>query len=545
VNRQYARRVAAAALGVLAAVALAPVASAAGDSTGTSCSDLMVPRHAVGGHVVGETACEIAGRSTVPDSQGRPFARVEIALSGTAAGYVDPVTVGNTRKDVTDVPNILFPQFGIPSWKPAVATYSGNGATGPGLTVLYPTSGTPWNGKIIMLSHGQSNNAPMGDLVPRRAGDGLDPNTFDNLYAGLAIDAGYAVIYTRRPAESGVPAKLDSGQTLDESLNDNVNLILDWAQTGEKLLAAQLGRAPSHVYFYGHSSGVILGRLLNYSGLNDKPGGGHYFDGFFSDDPGGGLPLPLSLPEGQVLGHQGSTVTFPSGSYLGAASRAGFAPELTLAHNRYTDIHSWLPGVSYLDLKLQGQSLYLKQGLGAKTRLYEVDGVSHIAATAASPPKTLDIGGLFDGTLTALDQWVTSGVTPPATMADLPGTGHGHAVELPPMACPTGIRYAWPAPDGAASETGYAPYDGRTPEPVDSRGALVDVDGNGHRDAMPTIDQAWQRMGLLAPHHSVTAAAYAKCVQSAAGTLEHKRLLPKSVADWYVKVARQYPGVPW
>lgn len=541
-NKLFARRAAAAAIGVLAATALAPAASAAGDSTSTPCADLMVPRHAVIGHVVGETGCEITGQSTVPDNQGRPFARVEIALSGTAAGYVDPVTVGNTRKDVTDVPNVLYPQFGIPNWKPATATYGGDA----GLSVLYPTSGTPWNGKIIMLSHGQSNNSPMGDLVPRHAGDGLDPNNFDNLYAGLAIDAGYAVIYTRRPAQSGVPAKLDgTGQTLDESLNDNVNLILDFARTGEKLIQQKLGRAPSQVYFYGHSSGVILGRLLNYSGLNDKPGGGRYFDGFFSDDPGGGLPLPLSLPEGQVLGHQGSTVTFPPGSYLSAASREQFTPELTLAHNRYTDIHSWLPEVSFLDLKLQGQSLYLKQGLGAKTRLYEVDGVSHIAATSDSPPKTLDIGGLFTGTLAALDAWVRHGTTPPATMADLPGTGHGHAVELPPMACPTGIRYAWPAPDGAASETGYAAYDGKTLEPVDSRGALVDVNGNGYRDAMPTIDQAWQRLGLLAPHHSVTAAAYTKCVESSAGSLEHKRLLPKDVGDYYVKVARQYPDISW
>jgi hypothetical protein len=520
--------------------------------TATPCSDLLVQQHMVQGHLVGETDCQITGQSTVQDNKGRPFNRVDIALSGTAFGYADPNTQGNTRKDLTDAPNILFPQFGITSWQPGVGQYSGNGGAGAGLTVLYPAQGTPWNGKVFFAVHGQANNTPLGDLAPQQA-TGLSANTFDNLYADEMIDQGYAVIYTRRPASSGVPTTLDNGAKLDESLNDNVDTILSFLQTGQKLLQQKLGKPASATYWYGHSAGVILGRLVNYSGMNYDAQGHKYFDGFLDDDAGGGLPLPLSMQEGNVLGENGNVATFNPADeiYKTNADRAKFTKELNLSHDLYQSAHSWLPHVSYLDLKRQNTLLMQQEGLGDKTRMYEVAGVSHIAATSTSPAKTLDIGGLADASITLLDQWVQKNVAPPATMADLASVG-GHnnkhqptSVQLPPIACPTGVRFAGPPPAGSVTSTGYVPYDGTTLEPVNSDGVLTDVNGNGYRDAMPTLDQAWRSLGLIGKHDTVTKNVYVGCVKDSVHDLVQNRLLTQDVANWYIQQAQNFPNLPW
>ena len=519
------------------------------------CPELLVPQHQVQGHMVGETDCEITGQSTVTDNKGRPFDRVDIALSGSVFGYVDPNTQGNTRKDITDVPNILFPQFGITSWVPATGTYSGNNGAGAGLTVLYPdpASGTPWNGKVFVAVHGQANNSPLGDLAPQSA-SGLTPNTFDNLYADEMIDKGYAVVYTRRPAASGVPATLSDGTKLDESVNDNVDMILSFAQTGQKLIESKLGHAPSATYWYGHSAGVILGRLINYGGLNFDSHGNRIFDGFLDDDAGGGLPLPLSMQEGNVLGEQGNVATFNPADkiYKTPQDRAKFTKEINFSHELYQDYHSWLPQVSYLNLKRQDTLLMQQEGLSDKMRMYEVDGVSHIAATTSSPANTLDIGGLVgDAGIDLLDNWVQHNVAPPATMADLAAVG-GHndhhqptAVKLPPIACPTGVRFAGPPPAGGDSTTGYVAYDGTSLEPVNSSGVLIDVNGNGYRDTMPTMQEAWRQLGLLGKHQTLTKQAYVSCVTNDVHDLVHDRLLSADIGNWYIQQAQQYPNLLW
>jgi Alpha/beta hydrolase domain len=550
----------------------------------TSCDPLLPAQQEVHGHLIGPNDCQITAQSTVPDSRGRPFDRVDISISGTAFGYVDPVTVGNTRKDVTEVPNILFPQFGITQWEPAVAQYAGGSVPdeGTGITVLYPdaASGTPWNGKAFFITHGQANNTPLGTLVPRNASDGFDPNTFDNLYAGLMIDKGYAVVYARRPAQSGVPATLDDGTKLDESLNDDVGLMLSFLQTGENLIKERLGRDPSGVYFYGHSAGAIVGRLINYGGLNFRPDGSRYFDGFMFDDTGGGLPLPVSMPEGQVLGESGRSATFDKRDVLfqTTQARTQFTKQIDLSHGLYLDTHVWLPDLHYLDLKRQNTLLLQQQGLGSKNRMYELRAVSHISATTTSPPKTLDVGGVADAVIDLLDRWVRDGVAPPPDMSDLPALGgqdghhrvsgamapsastvtqalgvaagqqsgtRNHAIALPPIACPTGVRFPWPPPDGSAQTTGYVPYDGTSLEPVDSRGFLDDLNGNGVRDPLPAMQQAWRQLGLVGPNQTLTTQAYVACVTRSVDVLVGERLLSRSVASWYIDQSRQFPNVPW
>jgi hypothetical protein len=505
------------AVAVLAAFLVVPPASA---QNGVSCSELLIPHSPVAGYSVGETACAITATSSFADATGRPWRRVDVALSGTAAGYADPVTVGNTRKDLTDVPDVLYPQFGITSWQRGIGTYTGGAdGQGAGISVLLPATPGQWTGKVAVLVHGQANNTPLGTFPAR--------HTFDNLYASQFVNAGYAVIYTRRPAAGGVPTTLADGATLDESLNDNVTTLRDFLLSGERLLTSRLGRAPSLVLWYGHSAGVIAGRLFNYSGLNDKPGGGHYVDGFLSDDPGGGLPLPLSMPEGQVLGVRDGQVTYPASALLSRSATAQLVPELTFAHGLYLDHHTWLPGVSYLALKELGQRLYQREGLAAKTDLFVVAGVSHIPDSTGSPAHTLDMGRLIEAAIPVLQDWVTRGVAPPA----------GRSVSLPPIACPTGYRYPWPAPGGAAAQTGYVPYDGVTLEPVNSQGVLVDVNGDGVRDALPRLASVWGSR--------VSSSVYVSCVRRDVSSLVRARLLTSDAASWYVSQAGRYPDLPW
>jgi hypothetical protein len=522
----------------------APIAVA---DTTISCSELLVPHSTVAGYSVGETDCAITASAAFADATGKPWQRVDVALSGTAAGYADPVTVGNTRKDLTDVPNVLFPQFGITGWLPGVGTYAGGAdGRGAGISVLYPADPARWSGKVVLLVHGQSNNSALGTLVPQVVGGTLPQDTFDNLYADEFVDAGYAVIYTRRPASSGVPTTLANGVTLDESVNDNVTMLRDFLLSGERLLTQRLGRAPSLALWYGHSAGVIAGRLFNYSGRNDRQGGGHYVDGFLSDDPGGGLPLPLTMPMGQVLGVRDGHVTYPADALLSKATKAQLVPEFTFAHALYVAEHSWLPGVDYLTLKQLGAQLYRKSGLSGRTAFFVVAGVSHIPNSTGSPAHTLDMGSLIQAAIPVVQDWVTRGTPPPASITGRPGSAsRSTELLLPPVACPAGDRYPWPAPAGAASQTGYAPFDGTSDEVVNSQGALVDVNGDGVRDTMPTITQQWRRLGLVPAGRSVTRQVYVSCVRHDVDTLVRERLLTPAAGVSYVALAGLYPELPW
>jgi hypothetical protein len=274
------------------------------------------------------------------------------------------------------------------------------------------------------------------------------------------------------------------------------------------------------------------------------------------------------MPEGEILGEQGNMATFDPKDLLFQTSqqKAGFTKELNFAHDMYESTHTWLPEVSYLDLKRENALLDRQLGLNDKTRTYEVAGVSHIPNSTGSPTNTLDMGGLIDAAITNLDAWVQRGVTPPDNIVNT-AVESPHApivasanpapnvktndvdkqtsIQLPPLACPTGIRYSAPAPTGAASSTGYAAYDGSSLEPINAGGALVDVNGDGIRNKMPTMEQAWHQLGLLAPWQQLTKNAYVSCVQQSVNMLTGKHLLTQAVANWYVSQANNFPNLPW
>ncbi|HEY3866887.1 MAG TPA: hypothetical protein VGM10_00980 [Actinocrinis sp.] len=545
--RRRALTAAAALTALVATVAPAGAAATSSTSSPADCSSLLAPNVTVAGYSVGETSCQITGTSKFTDDTGGSWTEQDLAVSGTAAGYVDPATTtANFRMDLTDVPDILFPQFGIPTWVPAEGSYSGGtGQNGAGLSVLYPNDPAAWNGKDVLIMHGQSNDTPIGPIVPQQAGGPLPEDTFDNLFADEWVDAGYAVIYVRRPAASGVTATTADGTAVPSSLNDNIHMVEQLLATGQKLLTGVLGRPASTTYEYGHSAGTIWAELDNESGFNTLPSGAHVISGFVFDDPGGGLPLPLSMAQGNVLGDGGNWASYPPGSYLPQSIRRQMVPGIVLAHADYLSTHTWLPTVTYLDLKQEAQQLYIQEGLGEKVRTYVIAGVSHISNSTGSPPGTLDYGLLMQSVIPMLNAWVTKATAPPPSIAGPPGdTSVNQQLQLPDIACPMGIRYPWPYPDGGPTETGFVPYgNGTTLEPINSQGVLVTVNGAGYRTTLPSLDQAWAQLGLIGRGQSVTAHTYQQCVAHAAAGLQAQHLLSAAAVAQYTDQALAFPNV--
>jgi len=196
-----------------------------------------------------------------------------------------------------------------------------------------------------------------------------------------------------------------------------------------------------------------------------------------------------------------------------------------------------------------------EKGLGAKHRMYEIRGVSHFDAGQVSRPdlvfQTLDLSGIFDALIDRMDAWVEKDVPPPATKSDMVervgahknGNDKNPAVALPEVACPLGVYYIFPPGldpgRRGGQETALASFDGANLEPLDGRGLLVDMNGNGVRDKRETVSQAWQRLGLLKPGQKLTQAFYANCVNASASKLVKEGLLPKKVGEFYVEQANK------
>ena len=563
-DRALARRLTHLSGAVCAALMLtAGAVGAPANASPSSCASFAPPMQQIAGHTVGISQCEIVSETKVADSQGKPFVRLEIAISGSVYGFIPPATVGVTRLDVTDYPQALYTQYGITKWVGGLTKYDGGvDDKGAGLTVIYPdpASGTPWNGKVYFVVHGTANNEPLGELVPVGK-DGFTEKTFFNHYARQMMDKGYAVIYPRRPGsiyKATLKATLDDGKNtvIDNSINDHIGMQLDFYKTGKGIIIQRLGKAPTASYWYGHSSGATIGRLINYFGGNWDDHGKRYFDGFFSDDPGGGSMMPVMLGKDEVFGEKDGRLTYNPAEVLfrTAYDKSRFTKEITISHGAYLSAHEWTPTVLYPTMKRQTALILHEQGLDDRAVMYEVAGVSHIANTIGSSEKTLDIAPLADRVFDLLDEWVQHDVPPPPTIANLAALGvggsyaaqHTQLLELPPIACPTGVRYFYgPAPRGGATSTGYAAFDGKALEPINSRGSLVDVNGDSYRDTMPTIEQAWVDRGLIAAGQAVDAKTYAACIEKSAGTLLEKGLISQSSAEWYKAQSKNYPNVPW
>jgi hypothetical protein len=309
------------------------------------------------------------------------------------------------------------------------------------------------------------------------------------------------------------------------------------------LLADRLGRAPSRTYLYGFSSGGMVGRLINYKpGVNADDAGRAVFDGIIADDAGGGFWLPRAIVDGQD-----AVLTRPE-------DRARFVKQIDLTHQLYESAQAF-PALAN---KRENARLLEEKGLGDKHRMYEIRGVSHFDAGYGPEDlgrgrdltfQNLDLSGLIDAMIDRLDAWVETGTPPPATRSDVASLsdtdGDGKidrpAIALPEVACPLGVYHTYPPSLGRSplgiQVTGFAAYDGANMEPLDARGQLVDMNGNGVRDRRETVAQAWQRLGLLKEGEAFSRAKYEECVSTAAAKLVREGFLPTAATNHYVEMA--------
>jgi hypothetical protein len=506
-----------------------------------SCDELAFPtKPQVMGKTVGVEQCHIISEQTVFNIKGHRFRRVEMRLTGTVDGWAS--TEKKSRAIYfTDGPDFVFTQSGLTGPRArGLARYEA--ATGHGMTILYPEDPRHWNGKLFMTAHGAGSYGAIGTLMPRDPNAKFNPLQNVNRYVTLMIDKGYAVAHTMRSSDrtrGDVSVTLEDGSTLKNNLSSHAGLITSWTALTQNLVSKRIGSKAARVYFYGHSAGGFLGRLINYQpGANADADGKPIFSGFLIDDAGAGLWLPkLSVDNKDIL-------------FTTDQERQRFVKQIDVTHLLYVGETG-----DFLTKKRENARLLLEKGLGAKHRVYEIGGVSHFDAGQVSRRdavfQTLDLTGIFDALIDRLDAWVEKDVAPSANKSDIAELRDPHknseamhgAVVLPEVACPLGIYYIFP-PDldpgrRGGQETAFAPFDGVNVEPLDGRGIFVDMNGNGIRDKRESVSQAWQRLGLLKPRQKLTQAVYSVCVNAAASKLVKEGLLSKKVGEYYVDQANK------
>jgi hypothetical protein len=503
-----------------------------------SCNEFAVPSKQVMGKPVGVEQCQILSEETVYDIKGHKFRRVEIGLTGTVEGWAS-MEKASRAIYFTDGPDFVFAQSGLKGPRArGVARYEAS--TGHGLTVFYPEDPRQWNGKLYITAHGAGSYGDIGALIPRDPNAKYNSLQNINRYVALMIDKGYAVAHTMRASDrtrGDVIVTLEDGTTLKNNLSSHAGLIVSWTNLAQNLISKRIGSKPKRTYFYGHSAGGFLGRMINYQpGANLDADGKPVFDGFLLDDAGGGLWLPkLIVNNKDVL-------------FITDQDRQRFAKQIDVTHMLYVG-----ESEDYIQNKRENARILREKGLGTKHRMYEILGVSHFDAGQVSRSdlvfQSLDLSGLYDSLIDRLDSWVEKDTAPTPTKSDLKeltkannnGSNNDSAVALPEVACPLGVYYIFPPQldpgRRGGQETAFAAFDGTNLEPLDGRGVFVDMNRNGVRDKRETVAQAWQRLGLLKAGQKLTQAAYVTCVKAAATKLVKEGLLPNKVGEFYVEHA--------
>jgi hypothetical protein len=496
------------------------------------------------GKTVGVEQCQIVSEETVFNIKGQKFRRVEMRLTGAVDGWAS-TEKGSRAIYFTDGPDFVFTQSGLTGPRArGIARYEAS--TGHGMTIIHPEDPRHWNGKLFMTAHGAGSYGAIGALMPRDPNAKFNALQNVNRYVTLMIDKGYAVAHTMRSSDrtrGDVSVTLEDGTTLKNNLSSHAGLMTSWTALTQNFVSKRIGSKAARVYFYGHSAGGFLGRLINYQpGANVDPNGKPIFSGFLIDDAGSGLWLPKLIVDNK-------DVLFTTDQ-----DRHRFVKQIDVTHLLYVGETG-----DSVQNKRENARLLLEKGLGAKHRHYEIDGVSHFDAGQVSRRdsvfQTLDLTGIFDALIDRLDTWVEKDMAPPANkanIAELRGPNKNNdsrnaAVALPEVACPLGIYYIFPPTldpgRRGGQETAFAPFDGVNLEPLDGRGIFVDMNANGIRDKRETVSQAWQRLGLVKPGQKLTQAIYTNCVNTAASKLVQEGLLPKKVGEFYVEQAKvRFPG---
>ncbi len=551
------------------------------------CRSMIGSLENVQGRSVGPDECWMS-EATVRNVDGHIFQRLEIGVGGSIDGYT--VKQGERVEIFSNAP-----EFALAQRSNLGPYYHGTGyyraPKGAGMTVFLPQSAADWNGKLFVLAHGSSHYTPIGELPPRQ-GDEYPLLTGGNAYAGLMMDKGYAVAYTRRPASgarrrgavsrASEEVRLDDGTVFKEkTFGFHTGLIRDWTQIAQNLVRARLGRKPERTYYYGKSGGASLGRIFNYKpGANRDTEGNRLYDGMLIDDAGGGWYWPVQF-FARTDTSEGVFSLRPDARdrlVVDEAYKRNFVPQIDINHQNYTGA-DFVQG-HYLFVKRENARYLKEKGLAFKNRTYEIVGVSHADAgyasrsEAATKPglNNLDLGGVFDALVDSLDQWVEKGVEPSPTRSDAPllgdadgdGSLENPAIELPEVACPIGVFIEYAKATPRPGRTTFVPYlkerrqvinadaedlpagfDPEWLEPLDARGYLVDMNGNGARDTRESITQAWQRRlrqgehyGTLAAGENLTLTRYVECVSRVTADLVEENLLSEIARTYYIRNAR-------
>jgi hypothetical protein len=546
-----------------------------------SCKDFLVPKRSIIGERIGQEDCRLRETVITDDSwpevaeileiaPGRQYRRIEIGLTGTLFGYA--VKSGPRIVTFTSAPDFVFPQAGNKSkWFPGVLRY--DMLMGASMSLIFPEDES-WNGKLFLTLPGMGSYKAGTSRKWDRNYDPDKPAGDIDKYQKLMLLKGYAVAMTRRnhlnrqPGDGDYTVRLVDGTMLqDRNPVDTPELIIGYARVAQKVLASRLGTEPSRTYWYGHSGGGRLGRLVNYNNYrtsaNVDDNGEPIIDGLLVDDSGAGLFLP------QVF-REGADILFQT-----KEDRKTFVPMLEVAHQLYINdrndpIPDWVSS-NFLLNKYRNAQLLRDKGLGDKFRFYEVRGVSHdggedLPEQKRGNVKIIPLWHLMDGFIDLLDAWADRGVAPPAVRSDWlelgdvdrDGVNENPALALPEVACPLGVYYPFPPPEGRVGYTGFAAFDGESEEPFDGRAiqqqgdyphiavaTFADMNLNGFRDYRESVTQAWRRLGLLRPDQSFSRDDYIACVQQKVAELIDKKFISDKVGGHYIEQARSAELPDW
>jgi len=513
------------------------------------CNEFMVPKQFVSGKLLGQEDCRM--QETTLIYQGRKYRRVDMGISGTIDGYA--VKEGRRSKYFSDGPEFIFPQSGQGEWVHGTAEYEGS--AGVGMTVLYPDGETAWNGKLYIHVHGGGFCAGEGSGSTALDRYHRDPLRDVSKHNKLMLERGYAVARSRQTVTGTTSTDqdvrrcsvvtLDDGTVLiDGNFTDHAGLHLGFVKLVENFLKSRLGQEPSRTYWYGHSSGARVGRLINYkAGWNIGGNGQPLIDGFLADDSARGLWLPVSSQEGKDI------------LFATEEQRGRFVKQIDISHqldNRWISdpVPEWVSRV-YIINKRNNAKLLRQKGLGSKHRMYEVRRASHFGGDSGDGEEKdieiLDLSKIMGAMIDLLDDWVEQGIEPPPTksdwlqLGDIDGDGinENPAISLPEVGCPLGVYYLYPLSLGerGLGSTAFAAFDDKSLEPLDGRGVFVDMNRNGYHDYRETVTEAWQRLGLLERGETFSRDKYVNCAKAVVAQLSNDHFITDKVANSYIEQA--------
>jgi len=485
---------------------------------------------------------------------GKAYRRLDIGVNGSVRGYA--VKEGTRAKYFTDRPEFVFHQLGQRGWLKGTAHYYASG--GVGITVVLPESPTNWNGKLYLHVHGAGTCA--GEGRSRRRLDPAEPLGDLSRYNEIMLEKGYVVAATV-PASTNsagldtIPGgtgdctmvKLEDGTPLRNlNLTDHGQFHVDLVKLAKNIVRARLGRAPSRTYWYGHSSGARVSRLINFvPELNSDEDGKPLIDGFLGHEPAAGLWLPVRFEGNRDV------------LFAGSQGAKRFSKTIELVHQLNVGelrdpVPAWASKLIFIN-KRNSARLFRDKGLSNRYRMYEVRGISHSggddkASPMATDVQILDLSPFMDALIDQLDAWVEEGKELPPTKsdwlelgdADSDGVNENEAVAFPEVACPLGVFYPYPPSSGNKGryDTAFAEFDGKGVEPVDGRGVFVDMNRNGYRDQRESVSEAWRRLGLLKPGESFSREKYVECVRTAVSKLTRQGFISEQAALSYIEQAR-------